>query len=418
MQNLTAGAEPSRENLRPLQGGMIKMSLLLGLIAFGAPALRYDFALSSLTPGLMLVAAAVWAMCVLGIFDYPRNNPLRHVVVVAIICVLISFHIVMTNLLGQPDLSRPLTSLALLAFLLLVSRYVGYAIFQQGYNIHVAAIAVLVSFSLIALFGLLGYAPQSEIRSERPLYPFTEPSHFAFTVMPFLIYSVVTANPVVKMIILAVSATLVILLKSLSLALGLILAAACGLGTAALSGFLVVALASLSMLDLTYFTDRIDFSYANENLSMLVYRQGIELMGASLADTSGWGTGFQRLGFTNLHSPTSNIIYALTGDDVNIRDGGFTSAKIVSEFGVAGLIIVALFAMWVIKATIRLRSIAIGRGQLPAGLTFALSCFVAFSIEMFVRGAGYFTPTALLALAAVPYLGAEPAPKRHKVPNV
>lgn len=404
----------NRGNTRPAPAGAIPslphvgtqgLLIVLTLFVLAPSALRYSYNLSSFAPGVAVVAVAVWGLATIGIVQAPpKRGWANHFLVVAVSCGLIGAHIALTYMMGEPELGRPLISLAILGVILMTTRHIGFAFFASVPRQRVALHVLLGLFLVIALAGLLGFAPRSELISERPLYPFTEPSHFAFTVMPFLIYGAVTAGPVLRLVILAIAAVMVILLKSLSLAVGLILAGACCLDGVALAIFLLSAVTGLSMLDLTYFTDRLDFAYGNQNLSMLVYRQGLELIQISLEETRGWGIGFQRLGFTNLFTPSSNIIYALTGADLNLRDGGFNAAKLITELGIAGVILSVWYLVTLGRMMLRLRRVASGRLALPDGACFAMAAFVGAAIEVFVRGAGYFTSTMLLGLAAIPYL--------------
>jgi len=389
---------------RPKTIGSAMQLALLCLIVFTPSALRYLFDMSSFAPGVAAVALLVWGAGIIGIVNGPRTSGTRHMAVVLISCGMIAAHVALTYVLGEPDLERPLTSLLLLAVILLASRQVGHTLFAADANHRFVLYAMLLIFALIAVLGLLGIAPPGATSLERPLFPFTEPSHYALTVMPFLIYAVVTSSQALRLVILAVVAVAVILLKSLSLAIGLVLAGACCLDGIALAIFLLISIVGVSVVDLSYFTDRLDFSYANENLSMLVYRQGAELIGKSLTETWGWGIGFQRLGFTDLFTVSSNIIYALTHVDLNLRDGGFTAAKVITEFGIAGLVLTVVYLAVMIRCIMMLRRLAGRRASLPDGIVFALSCFVGLAIELFVRGAGYFTSTALMAVAALPYI--------------
>lgn len=389
----------------------VKLLIVLAFFVLAPSALRYSYSLSSFAPGLAVVAVAIWGIAAIGMIDPPRGaGGLSHLVGVGVSCGLVGAHVFLTYMLGEPELGRPFISLALLALVLATTRHIGHAFFASALYQRMVLRCLLGLFAVIAVFGLLGIAPDSDLVSERPLYPFTEPSHYAFTVMPFLIYAAVTANRIMRLVILAITAALVVLLKSLSLAVGLILVGACCLDGVVLVVFLLMSFTGLGMLDLTYFTDRLDFAYGNQNLSMLVYRQGIELIQTSLVETSGWGIGFQRLGFTNLFTPSSNIIYALTGADLNLRDGGFNAAKLIAELGIAGVALSLWYLVMMGKMVLRLRRVAQEKLVIPDGSIFAMSAFVAVSIEIFVRGAGYFTSTMLLAVAAIPYLR-KPMPK-------
>ncbi len=57
---------------------------------------------------------------------------------------------------------------------------------------------------------------------------------------------------------------------------------------------------------------------------------------------------------------SSNIIYALTHEDLNLRDGGFTTAKMITEFGVAGLVLIIIYLAVMIRCIMMLRRLAGG----------------------------------------------------------
>jgi hypothetical protein len=134
----------------------------------------------------------------------------------------------------------------------------------------------------------------------------------------------------------------------------------------------------------------------------LVYRQGWELLHQGIVFSRGWGIGFQQLGFAPLNVPTSDWIYRILGDDANLRDGSFLVAKLVSELGFIGIGIAIWFTVEAVRAGWRLRSIVLGSaGEYSASVKFCLSMICAFSVEMFVRGIGYFSGTVVLFIASV-----------------
>ena len=382
--------------------GPTKLFVVLALVSFVPSALRYEYELSSAAAGVGVVCAALIVATVVGLLPRPSSGFLKHLVVCAVITGLAAGHVALTYALGQPGLERPFQSLALLAAMLLSSYVVRQAFFREGLALDFSVYALFGVFLVMAVAGYLGIAPYSRIASDRPIYPFTEPSHYALAIMPFLVYAVTTANSVWRIIILGLVTVIVLALQSLSLAVGVLLAAVCSLRTRWLAVFLFVAGLILATLDLSYFTDRLDFSYGNDNLSTLVYRQGIEISAIALEETRGWGIGFQRLGFTDLYSVSSNLLYALTGDDLNLRDGGFTAAKLLVEFGVIGAIALLAYLYYLARAILDLRRAALVDRTVDRGRLLALSCFAGAFVELFVRGGGYFTPTVLLLLAAVP----------------
>lgn len=378
-------------------------ALLVATIFFFPSGLRYEYLLSSFAIGVGAVSALAILLSAIGFVTPPGKRLIPALLGAFVVAIFIGAHTTATFWLGQPDIVRPLTSLALLLLMMIAAPFLGAALFtvDDRYKKSIEAVA-FASFP-IALIGLAGIAPYSEIASDRPLFPFTEPSHYAFTVFPLWLYLVAIAGKMQRLILLAIMAGLALLLKSLSLAVAVLVLAVVTLQGGLLVCFLIISGVGLSLLDLTYFTDRLDFSYQNQNLSMLVYRQGWELILTSLSETRGWGIGFQRLGFTDLFTTSSNIIYALTGSDVNIADGGLTVAKVVVEFGVIGVLAMVYLSRLFFCAALQLRRIALRRDSTTAGEIFALCCLLGVVIEFFVRGAGYFTPTLLLAASALPY---------------
>mgnify|MGYP006951307824 CR=1 FL=1 len=99
--------------------------------------------------------------------------------------------------------------------------------------------------------------------------------------------------------------------------------------------------------------------------------------------------------------PAADLIVLIFGENLNILDGGFIFAKITSELG--GFAVVLLLGyMWLAA-----RGWKILRQTLSSGLAahqvvdvLAASSVLSYVVEMFVRGAGYFTPTSVLVVAS------------------
>src|ERR1044072_6501253 len=89
---------------------------------------------------------------------------------------------------------------------------------------------------------------------------------------------------------------------------------------------------------------------------------------------------------------------------LNNQEGGLLAAKVISEFGVVGVLGTLAFTVFAFFAGLRLRRIATHPGSASVGDTLALSIVVAFTINVFVRGVAYFDGTTLLFAAACFYL--------------
>lgn len=251
-------------------------------------------------------------------------------------------------------------------------------------------------------------------RFSKPMFPFTEPSHFALVFMPFLLYRCVTARASHKVLWLAGALAMAVVVQNLTLLVGSLLVGVVSLRLRSLLLWGVVGLALASTLDLSYFQSRVDVSddTAQQNLSLLVYFQGWQLMGEALTSTHGWGLGFQQLGVGTSDVDASETIYQITGEYLNLFDGGFVLSKLVSELGTLGLGLVAFYLARTFRAVRDLRG-----PRALAAVTFANCVLVGYLTELLVRGVGYFTGTFIMLVAAFWLLAAvRRAPARARTP--
>lgn len=254
---------------------------------------------------------------------------------------------------------------------------------------------------IVALASILDIEPPGTMVWEKAIFPFTEPSHYALIFTPLLLDACVKSHGWKRYAWLLTGYGLAYSLESLSLAAGTTLAAVITLPLIQLALGMLIAPLLLLSVDLSYFTDRLDFGHQTTNLSALVYIQGQELIFDSLERTGGWGIGFQQLGYGPIRSTASKVIYQITGLDLNLYDGGFVAAKLISEFGIFGLALTIAFIVMAAKSALALRRTAFGRIPPLAGRDLALAFIVGYFTDMFVRGVGYFTASSALFLAAL-----------------
>ena len=76
-------------------------------------------------------------------------------------------------------------------------------------------------------------------------------------------------------------------------------------------------------------------------------------------------------------------------------------AKIVSEFGVVGFFLVVAFLIIAFTAFIKLRKVARNDSKVDSVMIISCCFVVSYLVELFIRGAGYFTPTTLMMLSSV-----------------
>lgn len=381
------------------------------LLMFAVPALVFYMGQSS----SLALGTTLDSVALLGFFHLrvhgAKASPLvgRYSVgiVAAVLVSLLWWHLTFASSLAQIDSGRAVASLMPLVLMLFAaSRGADVLAELSGPKVHAAVRQVFFMLVVFAILAIAGLRIAGANASLKPVFPFVEPSHFALSFTPFLMYICVTTRSWTRLFILAVGLACAGILQNLTMAVGCLLVVAVSLRTwvAVTAGALMVVGIVLTQIDLSYFSDRINFSGDVTNLSTLVYIQGWQLIAEAWHNTGGWGLGFQQLGQVLTQVSAAQQIVAVAGGYLNLMDGGFVLAKFVSEFGLMGLIISIVFFYRVFLSFKALRRHALNRGELlPA--TVLAHCFVmSFLLELVVRGMGYFTPTLLAMLTALLYL--------------
>lgn len=412
-----AAAKPAHGAAVPKGTGLVLAAL--AVICFLPTTLFYLFATTSSVTGFTTTSHAVGAVmaCFVAGFIYSLTPTYirisltleRWLLFTLVFILLLAAHLLVASLFYRISLGRAGSSLLGLAALSAGAYFVyGTVSRSSDAALETAASIIRSAFLIMAAFSLLGLQPAGGsdlISSEKSVFPFSEPSHFAITFTPFLVHGCLVNRGWRQLIWIAVGYLLGYLLQNFSLVLGATVAAVLCLPLSRL----LIAGGALALvvggLDLEYFTSRLDFSFESQNISSLVYRQGWELAGDALSRTRWWGIGFQQLGFVPFNSPTADMVYRLLFNDSNIKDGGFLTAKLVAELGffgialLAGYVYVAATVSWWVR-----RSIARGIA-LPPKVLFSGAIVCGFAVEVFVRGLGYFTGSAILMVSAVLLLG-------------
>ncbi|MDX1470684.1 MAG: hypothetical protein R3213_04245 [Flavobacteriaceae bacterium] len=381
--------------------GKICFFVLLGVI----PVLfREVFGASSLALGL----AVFLSLLVLTNARYFKKAQIYRFSEILILWVFL-LHVIL-SMFGGVD-SKPLLSFVFVLFVILASRVFAERLLSN-WNLEYGFFKAIFFF----LFALLLFAIATDYHFSgyfydraKGIFPFGEPSNYALFFGPFFLAFVVFVDGFwKKMFVIAFVGGGAFYVQSTTLMVYVFLAAAllfkfnigfilCGLPALAIGGGGV-------LLD-PYFSSRVIITPETNNLSALVYLQGLSDAYNSLLQSHGFGIGFQMLG-TQPPSEFFFKIQSILGQDsngtgLNREDGGFLAAKIIAEFGVLGIALILSYIFLFIHSFLRLRSLVRKPVMTISPHHFALVFSYAFFVEVFVRGTGYFSPTLFLFLVSL-----------------
>ena len=380
--------------------------ILLAIVAL--PSLPMFFGVAtSMAVGVMLVCLGALAALAVEQSHAPMW-PSRRVALSLVVCLMLSLHALVATALQRVDLVRFALSLVLLATFLMAAIALSNLLFSvAGPRLHRAIRWVLAVLVVVGLLGLAGVSPPSPIKFSKPVFPFTEPSHFALSVMPLYLYFAVTTRGARRLLALSAGLVFALVLQNMTLLVSALLVLLVCARPFTLVVIAIPVVLTVPFLDFEYFASRLDFSPESDNLSVLVFIQGWQLIEESLRNSHYWGLGFQQLGAFGTNVEFADLIYTLIGDNSNLSDGGFTLSKLVSEFGLLGMVLAGVHFYAALRCGLMLRKVASRRLALPVGKVLACAVVVAFSVDMLIRGNGYFTASSLFYLVAVMHLVAE-----------
>jgi hypothetical protein len=304
---------------------------------------------------------------------------------------------------------RAYASIIIFLFLLYSAKNVGYWLFLKMRREHFEQVVIFtcISFIFIVIFNYFyEFKFAKEIyKAHRSIFPFGEPSHFALYAAPFFVmWGLIIKSIWKKILLLFCMFLMTFFIESLTFFIYAFLSAFVTFikYKSKLLKFIAtfcVAIFVFLAANNVYYSERVIISSDSNNLSSLVYLQGIQDAWNSLSLSHGLGLGFQMLG-TQPVSEASILIAAILNVEpdlaINRLDGGFLSAKIIAEFGLLGLLFIILYIRKVIQSIIFIYKEP--QNSLDI-LQFAFNVFFMCSIvEFFFRGIGYFSPSIFILL--------------------
>ena len=392
--------ESAATNVDPWQPAM-----MIGALLFVPAALPFLLNASSFMIGTMLVSVVTIGCYLLGFLPRVRSEVFSEaMLIVGVITAFCFVHLTINYMFRPVALVRALGAIPIIGIFSITVPIAANAIFSRSEaSIDRAVVWVLGIFLLSGLLSLIPFQPPGYY-GEKPTFPFTEPSFFAFTICPVLIYFCCTRSFLLRWLAIGALMALAVSVSNLtalaaSLIVMLTFARVWQIGAAVAVGYLV-----WPYVDQDYFLDRLTLSTDTSNITSLVYVQGWQLLDEAIRTTSGWGLGIQQLGAGYTNTLASYRINQIMGSDVNLLDGGFLLSKLGSEFGVLGLLLIAVLTIRAGFSLLTLRALAFRRVELPRSVALAHASIVGSMVEVYLRGSTYFTGTMLLLCASVFFL--------------
>lgn len=382
--------------------------LLLGALLFLPGVLGYLYEASSFAPGTTLVGVLALTLAATGNIPLTsRDMQMAFAVGAATIMALLIHLLLALAISNDPDVDvlRAVLSLLLLGVIIVSVPAVREGLMGEDTRITPTIRIVCALFAFSAIFSLAQIQPETTSIGAKPTFPYTEPSFLGFSLPSVLIFTMLRAQRMMRLMLVLAFLALGYGLGNFTIIVACVLAAATALPLSWLAAGTIVGVIGSASLDLSYYTERLDFNWATStNLSSLVYVQGWQMLGESLHKSLGWGIGFQQLGIVYTNVLATIRINVLLGRDSNLQDGGFILSKIGSELGILGLLLVMVYLYIAVRSFLKLRAMAKLKIEISDAELFARTCVIGYFVELAVRGTNYFTGTFLLLLAALSYL--------------
>ena len=390
------------------------LSLVFGLMLLTLIVLPSIFMMvfnaSSMAGGLFVaLCLIICTLLILSAFRWKSQDMTGGIVLIIIVMCVVMIHGVISYLIYDNfDSNRFLLTYFFLLFFLLGA--FSFAKLTLKVTLAQADIAVKFVFYILLLSSIaaiLNFSPFSSGQN-KPVFFFYEPSHFALSFLPFLLYIIITSASGKFRILLCLSAySIALLLESFTLVVGVTIIACLCLPLRQLLFFIsfIGILIALNAESLDHYVSRVDIFSDNLNLTTLVYLSGWESAFLNVKETFGIGVGFQQLGVFWGLGEYREILSAMGHYDLNLMGGGFVGAKLIGEFGVLGIVLLLFYLSYCAKIIFMIRKDLLGVTQ-PHLRTnvFFYSFFVMYGMDLFFRGTGYFSSSGFLFLVSLMWI--------------
>jgi hypothetical protein len=391
------------------RGSRLVVRYLVALVLAGTvivPSLARAFGASSMAAGGLVVICCVSLMFLaLLVLQDPGPNLGKLAITIALVLALVILESMASFVLNTSTFNSERFFETYVYLVLFLGGAGFFALLARRVRSTDAGFAIRVVFVLLLLSGVAGLADISPFFRNAPsVLFFSENSHFALALLPFLLYMTVVSRKS-QWFFPFLGLGLALSLQSLTLMIGSVVVAGLALPVRKFLGVAIVGILILGYEVSSggeYYLARLSLSVENANLSGLIYLDGWERAYLNLMDYHGMGVGFQQLGFVGNEGNIASLLELLSIGDLARLDGSFVAAKLISEFGMLAIIALVVYLRWASKSGRWLRTIAVEHRNVDVSQeVFFECCFVMFMIDLFVRGTGYFSPTGFLFVSAL-----------------
>ena len=267
-----------------------------------------------------------------------------------------------------------------------------------------------ILFSVVIIVTLSFFFKKLNLGGNNSIFVYSEPSHLILAILPLLIFVALQSSTRSKLFLVLLMIAFLFMKKSF---LALLATAILCLFIKSYFFFLFSA-CTLSFLIFKYYSyfeyyfDRLTIFALTNNLSLLSFQDGYYRLFEVLSSKYCLGLGIGNLGYTQLDSsPYRKRINEIYEGNLNLYDGSIFSAKLITEFGFIGLILL-LIALLILFNLFYLSSFK----KLSRTLLFTFC--IPFLFEAFIRGSSYFTFNIMLFLIiSINYLSSKKALIKH-----
>jgi hypothetical protein len=369
----------------------------ISIFALGAipPFVKVIFLKSSLAYGLLLYC------CILSLFLFRYIKFIKKTHRYVLWFFLFTFIYMLCQMLAFGVLNaKSYISIPALYFMFIVAYLAAIKISYLNASMLFGSLRLLVL--LLFAVGFINIVFDFEISAYthiQPVIPFSEPSHFALFSGPFFVMFFVTVqSDSLRLLTLSAVVAFAFWFPNLTMLIYAILMLI--LWAQLKIKYAVIVTTGLYIMfavfsSTTYFKNRVDLASDSKNLSSLVYQQGVIEAYEAMFGTSFLGLGFQMMGTQPPSYVSYDVAKAMGNYDaeLNREDGGFLAAKIIAEFGIFGVLIVGFFLNMAASAYTYLRqALRLNRAAYDLRAVLANCVFFAFTVELLIRGYGYFSP--------------------------